>query len=123
MKFSFNHTNINVTDLDRSIKFYEQALGLELAFRFPAPDGSFEIAFMGDGETKHRLELTYLKNHPQPYDLSDNEIHLAFAVADTAAALEHHRKMGCVCMENTAMGIYFIEDPDGYWMEIVPDRM
>ncbi|MDR2421638.1 MAG: VOC family protein [Oscillospiraceae bacterium] len=123
MEFTFNHTNINVTELGRSIKFYEDALGLSLLFRIPAPDGSFEIAFMGDGKTGHRLELTYLKNHPQPYDLSDNEIHLAFAAADTEAALEKHRAMGCVCMENAGMGIYFIEDPDGYWTEIVPDRI
>ncbi|MDR1065521.1 MAG: VOC family protein [Oscillospiraceae bacterium] len=122
MEFSFNHTNINVTDLDRSIKFYQDALGLTLAFRFPAPDGSFEIAFMGDGKTEHRIELTWLKDHPQPYDLSDNEIHIAFAVKDTQEALEKHREMGCVCMENAAMGLYFIEDPDGYWLEIVPAR-
>jgi lactoylglutathione lyase len=121
MEFKFAHVNINVTDIDRSIAFYEEALGLKLAFRFPGPD--FEIAFMGDSSTAFQLELTCLKSHPQPYDLADNEIHVAFAVKDMAAALEKHKALGCVCFVNEAMGgLYFIEDPDGYWMEIVPDR-
>lgn len=120
MKFTFKHTNINVTNLDRSIKFYEDALGLSVVSRFKAPDESFELAFMGDGETAFQLELTWLENHPQRYELEDNEIHTAFGVENMGAALAKHKAMGCVCFENTMLGIYFIEDPDGYWMEIVP---
>ena len=121
MSFKFAHTNINVTDMEASIKFYEDALGLKLAFRFPGPD--FEIVFLGDGETAFQLELTRLDSHPHKYDLSDNEIHLAFSTPDMAASLEKHRAMGCVAMVNEAMGgIYFIEDPDGYWVEIIPER-
>ena len=122
MQFTFKHMNINVTNLARSINFYEEALGLSVGMTFDAPDGSFSIAFMTDGASGVDLELTWLRDHPQKYDLSDNEIHAAFSVADMDAAKKHHNAMGCVCFENTAMGIYFIEDPDGYWMEIIPER-
>ena len=49
-------------------------------------------------------------------------MHLAFTTADFDGALAKHKAMGCVCLENPAMGIYFIEDPDGYWVEIVPAK-
>ena len=49
-------------------------------------------------------------------------IHLAFTVDDFDAAFRRHKEMGVVCYENAAMGIYFIEDPDGYWVEIFPER-
>ncbi|MDR0906943.1 MAG: VOC family protein [Oscillospiraceae bacterium] len=121
MSYKLAHVNLNVTDLNASIKFYEDALGLKLAFRFPGPD--FEIAFLGDDATGFQVELTYLKSHPQKYDLSDNEIHLAVTTPDIAASLEKHKAMGIVSMVNEAMGgLYFIEDPDGYWTEIVPER-
>ena len=122
MQFTFKHMNINVTNLARSINFYEEALGLHVGNKIDAPDGSFSIAFMTDGESGVALELTWLREHTQSYDLSDNEIHAAFAVADMDAALKLHNAMGCVSFENKAMGIYFIEDPDGYWVEIVPEK-
>ena len=122
MQFTFKHTNINVTNMARSINFYEEALGLRVASTREAPDGSFSMAFMADGESGALLELTWLRDHPQRYELSDNEIHIAFAVRDMADALRHHNAMGCVCFENKAIGIYFIEDPDGYWIEIIPER-
>ena len=68
------------------------------------------------------MELTYLRDRKEPYDLSDNEIHLALVVDDMDAAYQHHKEMGCICFENKDMGIYFIEDPDGYWIEIVPEK-
>ena len=122
MKSRFLHTNLNVTDLERSIAFYEKALGLREEKRKEAADGSFTLAFLGDGETDYQLELTCLKGHPQPYELGENESHIAFRVADRAAAHALHQEMGCICFENPAMGIYFISDPDGYWIEIVPEK-
>jgi len=122
MKFMFAHNNINVLDLDRSLTFYEEALELEAVKRHEAKDGSFILVYLGDGKTPHRLELTWLRDRKDPYNLGDNEIHLAFTVDDYAAALARHKEMGVVCFENPAMGIYFIEDPDGYWIEIVPER-
>ena len=123
MKFTFAHNNINVTDLQKSIDFYHEALGLEVLRKKTAADGSFTLVFMGDGVTEHQLELTWLRDlGKDAYDLGDNEIHLAFAVDDMEAAHAHHEKMGCICFENPGMGIYFIEDPDGYWNEIIPAR-
>ena len=122
MKFKIAHTNFNVMDLDKSVSFYEKALGLKVLRRREASDGSFVLVFMGDGVTEHQIELTWLRDRKEPYDLSDNEIHLALNVDDFDAAYEHHKNMGCICYENKAMGVYFIEDPDGYWIEIVPQR-
>ena len=115
MKFTFAHNNINVVDLDKSIDFYRKALGLEVIRQKEAEDGSFKLVFMGDGETEHQLELTWLRDlGKDAYDLGDNEIHLAFAVDDLEAARDLHREMGCICFENKKMNVYFIEDPDGY---------
>lgn len=122
MKFTFAHNNLNVFDLDRSLSFYKEALGLTETRQKDAEDGSFTLVYLGDGATPHLLELTWLRDMDRPYELGDNEIHLAFEVDDFDAALAKHKEMGCVCFENPAMGIYFIEDPDGYWLEIVPAK-
>ncbi len=122
MRFSFAHNNINVIDIGKSLEFYQSALGLAEVRRHQAKDGSFILAFLGDGTTPHRLELTWLRDRREPYDLGENEIHLAFTVDDFEAALKKHKDMGVVCFENPAMGIYFIEDPDGYWIEVLPEK-
>ena len=120
MKFTFNHNNFNVLDLQKSIAFYEEALGLKVVRKYEAPDGSFILAYLGDGVTPHQLELTWLRDRKEPYNLGENEFHLAMAVDDMEAAHEKHEKMGCICFKNKAMGIYFIHDPDNYWVEIIP---
>ena len=122
MKFTINHTNINVFNIERSVAFYKKALGLLETRRNEAADGSFLLVFMGDGETGHQIELTWLKSKEEAYNLGDNESHIAFVVDDFTAAYALHSKMGCICYENKGMGIYFIEDPDGYWLEIIPRR-
>ena len=119
MKAKFLHNNINVLDLEKSIAFYRQALGLTEARRKEAADGSFILVYLTDGQTPHQLELTWLSGRVEPYDLGDNEIHLAFGVDDKDEAYDLHKRMGCICYENKDMGIYFIEDPDGYWLEII----
>lgn len=122
MKFTFSHNNLNVLDLEKSLKFYSEALGLAETRRKSAADGSFTLVFLGDGATPHKLELTWLRDRKEKYNLGDNEVHLAFTTPDYEAARALHKKMGCVCFENEAMGIYFIEDPDGYWLEILPEK-
>ena len=110
--FAFNHFNFNVTDLERSLAFYHEALGLEPVRRKEAADGSFTLTYLGDGKTDFTLELTWLRDHPQKYDLGECEFHLAMAVEDMEKAHALHEKLGCICYENPAMGIYFISDPD-----------
>ena len=119
---SFNHFNFNVLDMERSLAFYQQALGLAVVRTKPAEDGSFVLNYLGDGHSSFTLELTWLRDRTEPYDLGEQEFHLAFVTDEYDALHQRHLDMGCVCFENPDMGIYFIEDPDGYWIEIVPER-
>lgn len=122
MNFKFLHNNLNVFDLEKSLAFYREALDLTEAGRLEATDGSFTLVYLGDGQTGQQLELTWLRDREKPYNLGDNEIHLAFEASDYGAAHQKHQAMGCICYENEGMGIYFIADPDGYWTEIIPKR-
>lgn len=122
MSFKFLHNNFNVLNLEKSLAFYDKALGLKEVKRKTAPDGSFILVFLGDRVTAHQLELTWLRDRKEPYNLGDNEIHLAFEADDYKAAHKKHEDMGCICYENTGMGIYFIADPDGYWLEIIAKK-
>jgi lactoylglutathione lyase len=114
--FKIDHVNINVGDMDKSIAFYDKAFGLEELRRNAAADGSFLIVYLTDGDFV--LELTWLREMDRPYNLGDNESHIGFATNDFEAAHELHKKMGIICYENTKMGVYFIEDLDGYWQEV-----
>jgi lactoylglutathione lyase len=119
----FDHFNFNVFDLERSLAFYDKALGLKEARRQAAADGSFILVYLTDSQTGFSLELTWLRDHSKPYNLGECEFHLCTRVAgDYDKIRQYHKKMGCVCYENPDMGLYFIEDPDGYWIEILPLR-
>jgi len=121
IKSKFDHFNINVTNLEKSLIFYEKALGLKEVKRKEAADGSFILVYLGDTmETNFRLELTWLRDHPKRYELGENESHLCIRVAgDYDETREYHRGMGCICYENKEMGLYFVSDPDNYWIEIL----
>lgn len=119
MKFNFAHNNLSAFDLEKSIAFYKENLGLEEISRKVADDGSFILVFLSDGQTAHKLELTWYRDWKEPYKLGDNEIHLCFEVDDYEAAYEMHKKNNVICYENVSMGLYFIADPDGFWIEIV----
>lgn len=121
IKARFDHFNINVLDLQRSIAFYEKALGLKEHHRKEASDGSFILVYLADEQENFLLELTWLRDRQEAYELGDNESHLCFRVAgDYDAVRAYHKEMGCVCFENEAMGLYFINDPDDYWIEVLP---
>lgn len=121
IKAKFDHLNINVLDLQRSIAFYEKALGLKEHHRKEASDGSFILVYLADDQENFLLELTWLRDRQEAYELGDNESHLCFRVAgDYDAVRAYHKEMGCVCFENEAMGLYFINDPDDYWIEVLP---
>lgn len=122
MAFKMVHENYNVYDLKRSIKFYEDALNMHETRRIEAEDGSFIIVYMSTEMDNFELELTWMRDTERPYNLGDCEFHLAFEAEDFDAAHEKHKAMGCICFENEAMGIYFIQDPDGYWLEVVPKK-
>lgn len=122
MKFQFAHNNFNVLDLEKSLKFYDEALGFKSARKLEGP--GFTLAYLSDGgQTPHELELTWIHGRKEPYNLGENEFHLAVRTDDFEAAHAKHKAMGCICFENEEMGIYFISDPDGYWIEILPPTM
>ena len=118
MNFKMIHENYNVSDLDKSIKFYNEALDLHEVRRKTTDD--FIIVYLSNDASDFELELTWLKDHPKPYGPGRCGFHLAFRGDCYEAAYKKHKEMGCICFENEAMGIYFIEDPDGYWLEILP---
>ncbi|OJU54502.1 MAG: lactoylglutathione lyase [Bacteroidales bacterium 45-6] len=122
IKARFDHFNINVTDLEKSIAFYQKALGLTEARRKEAADGSFILVYLTDSTTGFLLELTWLRDHAdKPYELGENESHLCFRVdGDYDEVRKCHKELDCVCYENHSMGLYFINDPDDYWIEILP---
>ena len=100
MKFKMIHQNLNVFDLEKSLKFYEEALGLTEIRRIEPENGEFIIVYVGNDETPFQLELTWLRDWDKPYDLGDNEFHLAFQTNDYEAALKKHKEMDCVVFEN-----------------------
>ena len=122
MKFKCIHCNINITDIERSVDFYQKALGMKVVRTKEPSDGSFILTYLNDGESDFEIELTWLKDHPQAYELGENESHICFEVEDYQKAYQLHKDMGCICFENKAMGLYFIHDPDDYWIEILPKK-
>lgn len=122
MNFKMAHTEIHVLDLDASLNFYERALGLVPVREKGPEDGSWKLVFLGNDSSDHLLELTWNRGRVEPYNQGGRDIHLAFEVDDIDAAHELHESLGCIVKENPSMGIYFIEDPDGFYIEIAPAR-
>jgi lactoylglutathione lyase len=120
------HTMIRVGDLDRSIKFYTDVLGMKLLRRKDYPDGKFTLAFVGYGpETEHAVvELTYNWGTGK-YDLGNGFGHIALEVEDVYAACAEIKKRGGKVtreagpMKHGSTVIAFIEDPDGYKIELI----
>lgn len=118
----FEHFNFNVLDLEKSLKFYDEALGLKPVREKNAEDGSFKLVYLGDGQTDFQLELTWLRDREEAYNLGECEYHLALNTDKYDEMFKKHTDMGIVAFANEKMGIYFITDPDGYWIEILPEK-
>lgn len=117
----FDHFNINVLNLERSIAFYKEALGLMPCGEIEGPEGAFKIVYLKNKASDFKLELTWLRDRTEPYNLGENEFHICLRTpGDYDAVRAFHKEMNCVCYENQEMGLYFISDPDGYWIEILP---
>lgn len=126
-QFRMMHTMIRVFDLDRSIKFYTELLGMKLLRREDYPGGKFTNAFVGYGpeETDTVVELTYNWGREEPYDLGTGFGHLALGVNDIYAVCAALERGGAKIprppgpMLHGTTHIAFIEDPDGYKIELV----
>ena len=97
MGFRFNHFNFNVLDLQKSLDFYAKALGLTEARRVERE--GFTLVYLTDGETPFTLELTYLHDRKERYDLGECEFHLAFTVKDFEAARRLHGEWAASAMK------------------------
>lgn len=120
MKYIFTHGNLTVTDLNRSLKFYDEALNLKEVSRREFDD-CFMIYLRGD-DKNFELELRVNKDPVKKINLGDNPTHLAFIAEDFSLSLEKHRAMNCILFSEEDLGIYFITDPDGYNLEIVSKK-
>ena len=120
------HTMLRVGDLDKSIAFYTEVLGMQLLRRKDYPDGKFTLAFVGYGdESDHTvIELTHNWDTGS-YDLGNGYGHIALAVEDAAAACNEIKKRGgnvvreAGPMKHGSTVIAFVEDPDGYKIELI----
>jgi len=120
------HTMIRVGDLDRSLDFYTQVLGMQLLRKKDYPDGKFTLAFIGYGPESEQavIELTHNWD-TDSYDLGNGFGHIALAVDDAAAACETIRQRGGKVvreagpMKHGTTVIAFVEDPDGYKIELI----
>ncbi len=120
MEFKLFHTNLNVLDLDRSIAFYKEAFGLNVVRTVEVGNGACVMAFLSDGVNKHTIELTWLRDRKEPYELGDNLFHIALTSANYEEGFELHKRMGCYHHGDPDTGRYFVADPDGYILEIFP---
>jgi len=120
------HTMIRVGDLERSIEFYTEVLGMRLLRRQDYPGGRFTLAFVGYGpeETDAVIELTHNWDTTS-YQLGEGFGHIALAVDDARAACEAIRERGGKVvreagpMKHGTTVIAFVEDPDGYRIELI----
>lgn len=119
MRAKIIHRNTHVYDLDKTLAFYEQALGLYERRRKGPEDGSWEIVFVGNDECDFELEFTWNRGWTEQYDNGNGDTHIAVRVDDYDAYHALHEEMGCIVKENPAMGLYFIADPDGCWIEVL----
>lgn len=120
MTFKFEHTNLCVANLEKSLEFYFKALQMKELRRKETDDRI--LSFLCGDTAPHQIEMAYFKYRTEPYVLGENPNHLAFRVDDIETAKAFHKDMGCFHHELTDFGVYFIEDLDGYLIEIMPTR-
>ena len=122
------HTMLRVGDLERSIAFYRDVLGMELFSRRDYPDGKFTLAFLGYGRNPEQAEIELTHNWGvEKYELGTAYGHVALGVADIKAACEKIRAAGGTItrepgpMKHGTTVIAFVQDPDGYKIELIEE--
>ncbi|MDR0472308.1 MAG: VOC family protein [Treponema sp.] len=120
MFFRLEHSCIHVTDLKKALEFYEKALDLKEIRR--KGSAKMEVVFIGNDESSRQLALIQKSGQTGAYDMGDNSTHFAMRTDDLETARQKHAAMECIDHELPEFGVYFIRDPDGYLIEIMPVR-
>lgn len=120
MSFKFCHSAISVSNLEKSIDFYERALGLSPVRTIKGANGDYKIVFLGNEKSAHTLELKWEKAPARPI-AADEGAHFGFCSGDAFESFKKHSEMGCTTTAQNERGFYFIEDPDGHKIEILPE--
>ena len=124
MEYKMLHTCIRVMDLEKSLKFYKEALNLKETRRKDFPEDEFTLVYLSDESGIYELELTYNYNPEKPYVIGNGFSHIAVSVADLEASRDKHKEMGYEVTELIGLRgekprFYFVTDPDGYEVEII----
>ncbi|AFS78125.1 glyoxalase/bleomycin resistance protein/dioxygenase [Gottschalkia acidurici 9a] len=124
MKYKMLHTCIRVKDLEESLKFYKEAIGLIEKKRIDHPDYKFTLVYLSDEVGSYDLELTYNYDQETPYEIGNGFSHTAVSVDDLEGSRERHIEMGYTVTDlmglpGEAPGYYFVTDPDGYRVEVI----
>jgi len=123
----FSHVSITVKDMEETIKFYREVIGLELASRREIPENRAEIAFLTDKISNVRIELTYWKDK-KDWTSGDELDHLALTLPNMDEAMKKFRRQGVeiakepYSLKGSTSKIAFIKDPNGIWIELIESR-
>ena len=124
MKTKMLHTCIRVKNLEESLKFYSEALGLIETSRKDFPEHEFTIVYLSDENNAYELELTYNYNQETPYEIGNGFSHIAVGASDLEGLREEHIAKGYEVtplkgLPGEAPRYYFVTDPDGYKVEVI----
>lgn len=127
MEYKLEHACIRIMDLEKSIKFYTEVLGLEEVRRKDFPEWKFTLVYLSDADRNFEIELTYNYDPEKPYELGNGFSHFALTVADLEGSHAAHKKNGYKITDLKGLPgekpmYYFITDPDGYMIEIIRGR-
>ena len=121
------HTCIRVMDLEKSLKFYQEALGLIITRRKDFPEHKFSLVYLSNEEGGYEIELTYNYDVEKPYEIGNGFSHIAVEAEDLEAMREKHMELGYECtpfkgLPGTKPSYYFVTDPDGYKVEVIRSK-
>lgn len=124
MNYKMLHTCIRVMDLEKSLEFYKEALGMVETRRKDFPEDKFTLVFLSDEDKNYEMELTYNYNPDKPYEIGNGFSHIAVSVEDLEASRERHKEMGYKVTKLMGLSgekprFYFVTDPDGYDVEVI----
>lgn len=124
MKTKLLHTCLRVMNLDESLKFYKDAIGLIENRRKDFPEHEFTLVYLTDQDKNYELELTYNYDQEKPYEIGDGYSHMAVSVEDLEGTRDKHIEMGYEVSKLSGLPgqdptYYFVTDPDGYRVEVI----